>query len=36
MPLTIEQQELVIWHLEQKNADTQCRIWKNGKLMFNN
>jgi len=32
MPLTIEQKLLVIRHLEQKDAGTQCRICRQGKL----
>ena len=32
MPLSIEQQQLVIRHLELKNVGTQCGICRKGKL----
>ena len=32
MPLTIEQQQLVLRHLEKKNAGTQCRVCRQGTL----
>ncbi len=32
MPLTIEQQQLVLRHLEKKNAGTQCRICRQDTL----
>ena len=32
MPLSFDQQQLVIRHLEQKDAGTQCRMCKQGKL----
>ena len=32
MPLTNEQQQLVLQHLERKDAVTQCRICRKGKL----
>lgn len=31
MPLTIEQQQRVLRHLEQKNAGTECRVCRQGR-----
>ena len=32
MPLSTEQQQLMLRHLERKNIDTRCQVCKNGEL----